>query len=345
MSGFASDNYAGAHPAVLEAVMNANAIGHVRSYGDDPITEHAVSLFKREFGERAEVFITFNGTGANVVGLASLLRPWEAVICATTSHINVDECGAPEKFLGSKLIDLETPDGKLTPELANSAYEGIGFVHHVQPRVILVTQSTELGTVYTPDELSALTAYAHAREMFVYLDGARIANAAAALGVSFAELVVDTGIDALSFGGTKNAGLGAEAVVILNPALAVNTGYIRKQSMQLSSKMRFMSAQFVAQLESDLWHETASHANEMARLLADSVRGIPNVTITQPVQANGVFAVIPREITEELSDRYPFYVWNESTNEVRWMCSWDTTPEDVHGFAAALTSLASASSK
>lgn len=337
MRGFASDNYAGAHPRVLEAVTAANLTGHAISYGDDPVTARAIELIRTEFGaDDAQVFFTFNGTGANVVGLASMLRPWEAVICASTAHVNVDECGAPEKFLGSKLVDVETPDGKLTPELAARGVEGVGFVHHVQPRVILVTQSSEMGTVYSRDELAALASFAHDNDMHLYVDGARLANAAASLDTTFAELVTATGVDAVSFGATKNGGLGAEAVVILNPELARDTEYIRKQSMQLASKMRFISAQFVAQLEDGLWRETATHANTIARHLEEAVRGIPGVDITQQVQANGVFATIPVEVTQSLQAQYPFYVWNEATNEVRWMCSWDNTEEDVTLFSAAL---------
>jgi len=339
MRGFASDNYAPAHPKVLDAVVRANDDEHFVSYGDDPLTARAVALIQAEFGAPAEVFFTFNGTGANVVGLASMLRPWEAVICAQTAHINVDECGAPEKFLGSKLITTATPDGKLTPELVDARMEGVGFVHHVQPRVILVSQSTELGTVYTAAELTALAEYAHAHQLYLYVDGARLANATASLETSFADLITKSGVDGVSFGGTKNGGLGAEAVVILRPELAASTGYIRKQSMQLASKMRFISAQFIAQLEDGLWRDTATHANSMARLLERSVRDIPGVQLTQPVQANGVFAIIPRELTAELASKYPFYVWNETTNEVRWMCSWDTTEEDVTKFAAELARL------
>lgn len=338
MRGFASDNYAGIHPEVLAAIGAANE-GHVSAYGNDPVTSAATALFRRHLGDQAEVFITFNGTGANVVGLQTMLRPWENIICASSAHINVDECGAPEKFLGSKLVDVPTLDGKLTPEDIRSVYLGKNDVHHTQPRVVLITQSTEYATVYSPDEIRAITDTAHELDMYVYLDGARISNAAAALGTDLRSITTDCGVDAMSFGGTKIGLMGAEAVVILNPELAANAGYIRKQSMQLSSKMRFMSAQFVALLEGDLWHRSATHANAMAQRLYNAVHAIDCVTVTQEPQANGVFAVIPREITGPLQAEYPFYVWNEATNEVRWMCSWDTTESDVDEFAALITTL------
>lgn len=330
------------HPRVLESITAANA-DHAVSYGADPWTTRALELIRGEFGEQAEVFPVFNGTGANVVGMQSMLRSWESVICATTAHVNVDEAGAPEKLLGSKVIAVPSADAKITPELIRAQHWGIGDFHHAQPRVVLVTQSTEYGTRYSLDELRAITSTAHELDMYVYLDGARIANATAGLGCTFKEMTTDIGIDALSFGATKNGAMGAEAVVILNPSLNAGEtlGYIRKQYMQLASKMRFISAQFIALLEDELWRVNAEHSNSMAQYLASKVTSIPGVTITQAVEANAVFAIIPAAITPALQEVTPFYVWNEATNEVRWMCSWDTTTADIDTFVAALTSLTS----
>ena len=342
MRSLVSDNHSGMHPRVLEAITAANA-DHAVSYGADPWTSRALELLRGEFGEHAEVFPVFNGTGANIVGMQSMLRSWESVICATTAHVNVDEAGAPEKLLGSKVIAVPSADAKITPDLIRAQHWGIGDFHHAQPRVVLVTQSTEYGTRYSLDELRAITATAHELDIYVYLDGARISNAAAGLGCTFKEMTTDIGIDALSFGATKNGAMGAEAVVILNPALKAGEtlGYIRKQYMQLASKMRFVSAQFIALLEDDLWRANAEHSNSMAQYLASKVAGIPGVTITQAVEANAVFAIIPAAITPALQEVTPFYVWNEVTNEVRWMCSWDTTTADIDTFVSALTSLSS----
>jgi threonine aldolase len=340
MRSLASDNHSGVHPRVLEAIAAAND-DHAISYGADPWTTRAIDLIRREFGEQAEVFPVFNGTGANVVGMQSMLRSWESIICATTAHVNVDEAGAPEKLLGSKVIAVPSADAKITPELIRAQHWGIGDFHHAQPRVVLITQSTEYGTRYSLDELRAITATAHELDLYVYLDGARIANAAAGLGCTLREMTTDLGIDALSFGATKNGAMGAEAVIVLNPEIKAGEtlGYIRKQYMQLASKMRFVSAQFIALLEDGLWRANAEHSNAMAQYLASKVTGVPGVTITQAVEANAVFAIIPAAITPALQDVTPFYVWNESTNEVRWMCSWDTTTQDIDTFVAALTEL------
>ena len=342
MRGFASDNYAGVHPEVLAAVASVND-GHVSSDGADPVTERAVAAFRSHLGDDVDVFFTFNGTGANVVGLQSLLSPWENVICAATAHINVDECGAPEHYLGSKLHDVPTPDGKLTPELVTAAYLGKGDVHHVQPRVVSITQSTELGTSYSPDEIRALADLCHELDMYLHLDGARIANAAASLGVGLRETTVDCGVDVMSFGGTKNGLMGGEAVVLIRPGLAERVAFIQKQSMQLASKMRFVAAQFVALLEGDLWWRNATHANAMAQRLAAALSDVPGLQIVYPVQANGVFAALPRDVIPALQAAYPFYVWDEAASQVRWMCSWDTTEEDVDGFAALIHRTLSAS--
>ncbi|MGI9135682.1 MAG: threonine aldolase family protein [Candidatus Nanopelagicales bacterium] len=340
MRSLASDNHSGVHPRVLEAINAANA-DHAISYGADPWTTRALELIRGAFGTQAEVFSVFNGTGANVIGMQSMLRTWESIICATTAHVNVDEAGAPEKLLGSKVIPVPSTDAKITPDLIRAQHWGIGDFHPAQPRVVLVTQSTEYGTRYSLDELRAITSTAHELDMFVYLDGARIANAAAGLGCTFKEMTTDIGIDALSFGATKNGAMGAEAVVVLNPALKAGEtlGYIRKQYMQLASKMRFVSAQFIALLEDDLWRDNAEHSNAMAQYLATQVTGIPGVSITQAVEANAVFAIIPAAMTSALQEVTPFYVWNEATNEVRWMCSWDTTTDDIDAFVGALTAL------
>ena len=331
--GFASDNASGVHPEVMAAIASANA-GHAHAYGDDQWTVRALDLFRHHFGEHAEAFLVFNGTGANVTALQALMRPFESVICPATAHINVDECGAPERFCGGKLVDVVTPDGKLTPSLVESAIEGVGFEHHSQPRVVSITQSTEYGTVYSPPELSAVVGTAHAHGLRVHVDGARLANAAVSLGCSLVEACA--GADVVSFGGTKNGALLAEAVVFLDPALAADFRYIRKQSAQLSSKMRFSSAQFIALLEGDLWRENAEHANAMAARLAQRVRDTGGVRITQPVQANEVFAVLPQAAIPGLQAEFDFYTWDERTGEVRWVTSWDTTEDDVERLAEAV---------
>lgn len=335
MKGFASDNYASVHPEVLAAIAAAND-EHAVSYGADPVTAQAVELMREQFGSAAEVAFVFNGTGANVVGLQLVLRPWEHVVCARTAHIAVDECGAPERLIGAKLVDLATDDGKLTPELVRAAHTGVGDEHRTQPRVVSVTQSTELGTRYTPDELAALADTAHGLGMYLHLDGARLANAAAGLAVPLRATTTDCGVDVLSFGGTKNGILGGEAVVVLNPSLAPALPYVRKQLMQLGSKGRFLAAQFVALFTDDLWRRNAEHANAMAARLRAGVEGVPGVTLTRPTQANAVFATVPEKAVEPLQTASRFYVWDEATTEVRWMCSWDTTAEDVDRFVAAV---------
>ena len=332
---FASDNWAGVHPEVLDAVARAN-VGHAPSYGADAVTADALSLFRDHFGPSAEVYFCFNGTGTNVVGLQSLLRPFEAVICAEGAHIDVDECGAPERLLGSKLLTVPTPDGKLTPAAAASVIRGIGDEHHVQPRVVSITQSTEVGTVYTVDEITALTEWAHGEGILVHLDGARIANAAVSLGVDVGAFGRDAGVDVLSFGGTKNGALGAEAVVTFRPESDTSLRFIRKQSMQLSSKMRFVAAQFVALFTDDLWKRSAAHANAMAARLGAGAAAVPGVTLAHPVQANGVFAVLPSAVTEAMQAEWPFYVWDETAGVVRWMASFDTTESDVDLFVSRL---------
>jgi threonine aldolase len=301
------------------------------------LTERVKGRFREMFGDAAEVFFVWGGTAANVLALRAACRPWEAVICADTAHLNVDEGGAPEAIAGVKLLTAENQDGKLTPELVEPLITRIGDEHAVQPRVLSISQATELGTVYTVDELRALVELAHRRGLVVQMDGARISNAAAALGVTPAALSAEVGVDVLSFGGTKNGLLGAEAVVVLEPALAAGFPYLRKQSMQLASKMRFLAAQFDALLTDELWLRCASHANAMAERLAGAVRGLPGLELTRPVQANAVFAILPVAVSAQLQERFHFYTWDERRGEVRWMCSWDTTPEDIDEFAAALT--------
>jgi len=333
--GFASDNYAGIHPEILEAIAVANG-GHQISYGEDVYTEHLQEVFRGHFGPRAEAFPVFNGTGANVIAMDSMIERWGSVIAASTAHINVDECGAPEKIGGLKLLTVDTPDGKLTPELIDTHAWGWGDQHRAQPLVVAITQSTELGTCYTPEEVKAICDHAHQHAMSVFMDGSRLGNAAATLGRPFREFTTDAGVDVLSFGGTKNGLLAGECIVVLNPEAAHGVLYLRKMSMQLASKMRFISAQFEALLSGDLWLRNASHANAMATRLASAVREVPGVTITQQVQANAVFALLPRDVTERLQKRFRFYTWNEHTGEVRWMCSFDTTEEDIDAFAAAV---------
>lgn len=334
--GFASDNNAGVHPAVLEAVAAVNN-GHCLAYGHDPVTRAAEEKFCALFGQKVEVFFVFNGTGANVLALASALRSHQAVICSHLAHLHVDECGAPEKFIGSKLLPLPTPDGKLTPAIAEKALGGRGDEHRVQPAALSVSQSTELGTIYTPDEIAALAAFARENKLLFHIDGARIANALATLDVPVAQAVA--GADVVVFGGAKNGLLCGEAVVFLDTELANDFLYLRKQAMQLSAKMRFISAQFLTLLENDLWLNNARRANAMARRLADGLSAVPEIQITQPTQANGVFAIFPRAWIEILQEESFFYVWNETANEVRLMCSFDTREEDVDNFIESLRRL------
>jgi threonine aldolase len=333
--GFGSDNHSGIHPRILDAIARAN-VEHAKRYGDDEWTAKTVAVFKHAFGETAVPFFVFNGTGANILSLKSLTQPFHAVICAETAHINVDECGAPERFLGCKLLAVPCPDGKLTPELILPLLHGFGDQHHAQPKVISISQSTELGTLYRPEEIAALAALAHRYDMYLHVDGARFANAAAALNISFKALSADLGVDVLSFGGTKNGLMLGEAVVFFRPELAQNFLYHRKQAAQLYSKMRFVAAQFEAFLEHDLWREIAGNANKMAQLLAQKLSEINAVTITQKVEANAVFAIIDPQLKQELLKEYFFYDWNEANNEVRWMCSWDTCEDDITRFVETI---------
>ncbi|QMU73738.1 low specificity L-threonine aldolase [Streptacidiphilus sp. P02-A3a] len=333
--GFASDNYAGVHPEVLAAIALANG-GHQVAYGADDYTLHLQDVFRAHFGDRAEAFPVFNGTGANVVSLQALLPRWGAVVAAETAHINVDECGAPEKMAGIKILTVPTPDGKLTAELIDLQARGWGDEHRAQPLAVSITQSTELGTCYTAEEVAEICEHAHERGMLVHMDGSRIANAAATLGLPLRAFTTDAGVDILSFGGTKNGMLLGEAVVVLNPDAVHNILFLRKMSAQLASKMRFISVQFEALLTGDLWLRNAGHANAMARRLESAVRDIDGVEVVRPVQANAVFALLPREVSERLQKNYRFYFWNELTGEVRWMVSFDTSESDIDAFAAAI---------
>ena len=337
MKSFASDNYSGIHPEIFEAIQRANT-QHQISYGDDFFTQEANQLFEKTFG-KVEVLYTFNGTGANVTCLKCCTLPFQAVVCSEYAHILADECGAPTQSIGCSLLPLKTNDGKLTPDMIKPLLNRIGNVHNTQPKVISISQSTELGTVYTIKELNALCDFAHANGMYVHLDGARISNAVAALGVSLKEATVDCGIDIMSFGGTKNGLMIGEAVLIFNEELKANAPYFHKQTGQLFSKNRFIAAQFGALLTNDLWLRMATHANEMARLLATKVGELPEVQITRSVDANAVFAIIPVEVIQSLRSQYPFYEWDAETHEQRWMCSFDTTEEEVIGFVNALKEL------
>jgi threonine aldolase len=329
---FASDNNGGVHPEILAAIARANK-GHVVAYGDDPYTRSAIRKFEEHFGNDIAVFFTFNGTGANVLGLEALTRSFQSVLCSDYSHIYTDECGAPEKHTGCKLLPLPHQDGKITLDSVRHAYHGIGDQHHSQPRVISITQSTEMGTVYRPEEIQALAHFAHEHDMFLHMDGARIANAAASLGQNLRQSTRDLGVDVLSFGGTKNGIMGGEAVVFFRPGLSADFLYLRKQGMQLASKMRFIAAQFEALLTDDLWRRSAEHANRMARSLENAVSRIPGVRIVWKVEANGVFAQIPRNAIEKIQQHYFFYMWIEEESIVRWMCSFDTTEDDIRKFA------------
>jgi threonine aldolase len=340
--GFASDNYSGIHPEVLAAIAAAND-GHQVAYGEDDYTARLQEVFAQHFGEGVEAFPVFNGTGANVVGLQSMLPRWGAVISASTAHINVDEAGAPERVAGIKLLPVPTDDGKLTPELIDREAWGWGDEHRAQPLVVSLTQSTELGTLYSVDELRTIADHVHGHGMRLHMDGARIANAAASLGLGLRDFTRDAGVDVLSFGGTKNGALGAEAIVVLNPAASEGLKYLRKLNMQLASKMRFVSAQLIALLEGDLWLESASHANAMARRLRDALdAGIPadelhGLGFTQETQSNGVFATLPAGVADRLRDRgFRFYDWDAARGEVRWMCSFDTSESDIDAFVTGI---------
>lgn len=340
--GFASDNYSGVHPEVLAAIAAANE-GHQIAYGEDRYTTRLQEVFRTHLGDGVEAYPVFNGTGANVVGLQSMLPRWGAVIAASSAHINVDEGGAPEKVAGVKILNVPTDDGKLTPDLIDLEAWGWGDEHRSQPLAVSITQSTELGTLYTPDEVRAIADHAHSHGMRLHMDGARIANAAAALDVPLRAFTRDAGVDVLSFGGTKNGAMLGEAIVVLDPEASSGLPYLRKLNMQLSSKMRFVSAQLIALLEDDLWLRNARHSNAMAQRLRSGVQAgladgtIRGVGFTQRTQANGVFATLPAGVADRLRASFRFYDWDAARSEVRWMCSFDTTEADVDAFVAAIS--------
>lgn len=335
----ASDNFAGVHPDILKAISECNQ-GHEIAYGGDTVTKRATEKFKEHFGPNIEVFFVCNGTAANVLGLKAITLSHQAVLCASSAHINVDECGASENYVGCKLITLPHKDGKITIDALKPYLEAVGNQHHVQPKIISITQATELGTVYRPEEIREITKFAHAHGMYVHMDGARICNAAASLRKSLKEITADVGVDILSFGGTKNGLMFGEAVVFFNPTLAKEFAYIRKQGLHLTSKMRFISAQFIALLSNDLWLKNASHANAMAKLLADRLKQqMPQIPITHPVEINAVFAILPQKHIKPLQEQTFFWVWDSGQSEVRWMTAWDTQPEDIETFIALLKKL------
>lgn len=329
--GFASDNNAGAHPDILKELQKVNE-GHAVGYGDDRYTREAEELFRIILGNDTETFFVFNGTAANIIGLSAVMRPWNSLIAASSAHIEQDECGAAEKFIGCKVLTVDTSDGKIDAGMVSKHLYGIDFEHHSQPRVVSITQATEMGTIYTPDEVAELAGFVHKNGMLLHMDGARLSNAAASLNVPFREFTTDAGVDLLSFGGTKNGLVNGEAICFLRPGLNSDFKYIRKQGMQLASKMRFISAQFIAYFRNDLWLRNASHANSMAKILEEGIRRIAGVEITQRVESNGIFVIIPHQVAERLRENYFFYSWNEATSEYRLMTSWDTRESDISGF-------------
>ncbi|MBE0649215.1 MAG: low specificity L-threonine aldolase [Bacteroidales bacterium] len=337
MKSFASDNWSGVCPEVMEALVKVNH-GHIAAYGelDEAVTTAAIEKFKKYFGNDIAVFFVYNGTSANVLGTSHVIRSYQAIVAAHSAHMNDDECGAPEKISGSKILQLETEDGKIKPEQILPLLNSIGFQHHSQPKIISISQVTEKGTVYKPEEVKALAEFAHAHNMYLHMDGARISNAAVSLGMDFKSFTVDVGVDVLSFGGTKNGLMFGEAVVFLNKVLAADFEYTRKQGMQLHSKMRFISTQFDRYLTDELWKKNASHANKMAEMLSEKLQQFEQVIVTRKTEANGVFAIIPKEVLPKVQEEYFFHVWDVNTSEVRLMCSWDTAPEDIDGFVAAL---------
>jgi threonine aldolase len=330
---FGSDNHAGVHEAILKAVIDANG-GDAIAYGADRWTERATAELRRTFGAAGDAILVLNGSGANVLGLSLMLRRHEAVICADSAHINTDECGSAERLLGTKLLQVPATDGKLTPELIADQLGGRGDDHRAQPGVVAITQTTELGTCYTLEEIRKIGDFCHSNDLLLYVDGARLANAAAFLGCSLAELAECA--DVLSFGATKNGALGAEAVIVMREGLSANAPYLRKQQTQLASKMRFVAAQFLALLDGDLWRRNAEHANEMARRLADGIRDLDGVEISYPVESNAVFARLNRHHIEALQRDWFFHVWDERTSVVRWMAAFDTTESDVDQFLTAI---------
>ena len=334
--GFASDNNAGIHGEILKEIASANS-GHVTGYGSDVYTQKALDLFKEHLGPLTETFFVFTGTAANVLGLSSILRSWNSVITASTAHLEQDECGAPEKLTGCKVLTVETPDGKIDVSLLDKHMHGFDFEHHSQPKVISITQSTEMGTVYSAVEIRKIADFAHSKGMLLHMDGARIANAAVTLNMPFKAFTTDAGVDVLSFGGTKNGMMFGEAICFLKPGLSTDFKYMRKQGMQLASKMRFISAQYIAYFRDELWKKSASHSNDMAKILEKRLEPIKGIKITQKVQSNVVFVIMPSEVAERVRKQFFFYPWDEKVSEYRLMTSWDTTEEDIDGFVELLS--------
>ncbi len=336
----ASDNYAGVHPEVMDALLRANH-GHAGSYGADEYTDRTTKIFKTLFGDSTVVYFAYNGTGANVLGLSAVTHSFHSIICSDLAHINVDESTAPEKFTGCKLLTIPTTDGKIYPDQIEDKILRVDDQHHPQAKVISISQSTEYATLYSTSEVKAISAIAKKHNLFLHMDGSRIANAATSLQEDFKSFTKDAGVDVLSFGGTKNGMMFGEAVLFFNPELATYMKFIRKQGMQLHSKMRFISAQFEALLSNNLWKRNAEHSNNMAKLLEGELRKNKSVSITQKVEANGVFVTIPPAIIPTLQQEHFFYVWNDKTSEARLMCSFDTTEEDILNFSKRLNSLTS----
>ena len=329
--GFASDNNAGVHPEILKELLESNK-GHALGYGSDIYTRRALELFQEQLGDQTETFFVFTGTAANVLGLSAVTRSWNSIITASSAHLEQDECGAPEKFLGAKVLTVDTPDGKINCKLIEKHLHGFDFEHHSQPKVLSITQSTEMGTVYTVPEIREIADFAHSIKMLLHMDGARISNAAVSLSLPFRAFTTDAGVDVLSFGGTKNGMMFGEAICFLTPGLAGDFKYLRKQGMQLASKMRFISAQYIAWFRDDLWKECAVHSNSKAIQLAGKLKEFSKLKITQKVESNGIFIIIPDEVAKRVREHYFFYPWNEKISEYRLMTSWDTTDEDIEGF-------------
>ncbi|MCC8154869.1 MAG: low specificity L-threonine aldolase [Tannerellaceae bacterium] len=335
MRSFASDNNSGVHPSVIEAILKANR-DHAVGYGDDPWTAQATQKIKEIFGQEAEPFFLFNGTGANSVALQAITRSFNSIICTTTAHIYVDECGAPARMTGCTVTPIESPDGKLTPELIRPHLQHFGVCHHPQPKAVYISQVSELGTVYTIEEVRAIADLIHQYGMYLHMDGARLANACVYLNCSMKELTTDAGVDILSFGGTKNGMMMGEAVISFRPELTENLPYFRKQSAQLASKQRYLSAQFLPYLEKEVWHGNATNANRKAADIVKILKQYPQIQFTQKAESNQLFFTMPKEAAGQLSKEYFFYYWNEAITEVRLVTSWDTTEEDIQALDKSL---------
>jgi len=335
MRSFASDNNSGVHPMIMDAIVRANS-DHAVGYGDDPWTAEAVEKIRQAFIPDCDVYFVFNGTGSNAVALQTITRPFNSILCAETAHIVIDECGAPAKMTGCHICSIPTPDGKLTPELIKPYLVGFGVQHHSQPGAIYLSECSELGTIYTPEELKAITSLAHQNGMKVHMDGARLANACASLHLSFKALTVDAGIDVLSFGGTKNGLMLGECVIVFDEEAKKYAQFFRKQSAQLASKLRYLSCQFIPYLETSVWLTNAQHANAMAQKLYSALNQFPNIRFTQKVESNQLFMTMPRPLIEYLQEKYFFYIWNEANNEIRLVTSFDTKPEEIDELVQAI---------